>query len=195
MDMKKYLYLIELSILVMLSSFQTKINNLEDSHIQNKRTLGDVLVQDTLSVEVRFTENGNYPSHIKLDFAMTTTEIYDTSQLMQVNKECAISVMPDTLWINKQQNEMGEDWNEVVSDKEYYEYMAEDTLEKLDIPIFFAPREKRFIKFIKSDKSSILIDQAKMKDAWGLKLFNGEDNPVLWESTDIDSELKEIFKR
>lgn len=90
---------------------------------------------------------------------------------------------------------MGDDWNEVVSDNQYYAQLAIDTLEKLDIPTFFAPREKRFINFEKADKSNYVIDLTKMKDAWGLILFNGIDNPVLWSNTDIDSELKEIYKK
>lgn len=34
-----------------------------------------------------------------------------------------------------------------------------------------------------------------MRDAWGLILFNGADNPVLWNSTDIHQELKEIYRK
>ena len=90
---------------------------------------------------------------------------------------------------------MGDDWNEVVSDNQYYDQLAIDTLNSLDIPTYFAPREKRFINFIKEDKSNFMIDLTKMKDAWGLILFNGSDNPVLWSNTDIDSELKEIYKK
>lgn len=149
---------------------------------------------DTLSVQDRFFENDKFHSHIKLDFAKTSIKIKDTSRFRLIDKVCAISVIPDTSWINNQQNEMGDDWNEVVSDNQYYEYLAMDTLEKLDIPTFFAPREKRFLKFIKSDKSNFTIDLTKMEDACGLILYNGVDNPVLWSSTDIDNELEEIFK-
>ena len=90
---------------------------------------------------------------------------------------------------------MDDDWNEVLSDNDYYEALATDTLKKLDIPTFFASREKRYINFIKSDKSSFIIDLTKMKEAWGLILFNGTDNPVLWSSTDINEELKDIYKK
>jgi hypothetical protein len=82
-----------------------------------------------------------------------------------------------------------------VSDKEYYDQIAIDTLEKLGIPTSFASREKRFVKFLKSSGKECAIDLNKIKDAWGLILFNGTDNPVLWSNTDIDLELKEIYKK
>jgi len=204
--MIRYLNLIGLSLLLILGSCQSNkksvneyqidtlysdISNTEIEIVQEPEWLQN----DTLSVQDRFVENDSFHSHIKLDFALMTANISDTSQLRMIDKVCAISVIPDTTWINRQQNEMGDDWNEVVSDIQYYEYLAKDTLEKLNIPTFFAPREKRFIKFIKSDHSSFTIDLTKMEDAWGLILFNGEDNPVLWSSTDIDSEIKEIFKK
>ncbi len=194
--MTKYLTLTGLSLILIFSSLLTRAYSKTTNKFETRNFHESELEQkDTLSVRDRFFENDNFLSHIKLDFAKATTVVEDTSQLRIVNEECAISIIPDTTWINKQQKEMGENWNEVLSDNEYYEYLAEDTLKKLDIPTFFAPREKRFIKFIKSDKSSFIIDLTKMEDAWGLILFNGEDNPVLWESTDIENEIKEIYKR
>lgn len=198
-------YLIELSIILIFVSCQSKHKRKTEFQSVTKDNVsskGQIEIKqetkqtqnDTLSVQDRFFENNKFHSHIKLDFAKTITKIKDTSQLLLIDTLCAISVNPDTSWINLQQNEMGNDWNEVVSDNQYYEYLAIDTLEKLDIPTFFAPRKKRFIKFIKSDKSSFTIDLKKMKDAWGLILFNSQDNPVLCRSTDIDKELKEIFE-
>ena len=198
-------YLIGLSIVLIFSSCHSNQNRKTEIQSETIDSItGNVKIDtkqeteqsenDTLSVQDRFLENDKFHSHIKLDFAKTTTEVKDTSQFRLIDKLCAISIIPDTSWINKQQNEMGEDWNEVVSDNQYYEYLAKDTLEKLDIPTFFASREKRFLKFIKSDNSSFTIDLAKMEDAWGLILYNGIDNPVLWSSTDIDAELEEIFK-
>ncbi|WP_321322525.1 hypothetical protein [Labilibaculum sp.] len=205
-NMTRLSSLIGLSIILILSSCQSNKKSKTDYQIDTKDSIAKIesheLVQeseiteiDTLTVQDRKLEGGNFHSHIKLDFALSKTQIKDTAQIRLINKICAISVIPDTSWINKQQIEMGDDWNEVVSDNQYYDQLAIDTLEKLDIPTFFAPREKRFINFVKTDKSSYMIDLTKMKDAWGLILFNGIDNPVLWSNTDIDSELKEIYKK
>ena len=150
---------------------------------------------DTLTISDRKWDDGDFHSHIELDFALATVQVADTSQIRLVDKICAISVIPVTTWINAQQEEMGESWIEVAGDNQYYNQLAIDTLEALEIPTNFAPREKRFVKFIKTDKTDFTIDLTKMKDAWGLILFNGTDNPVYWSSTDIDSELKEIYKK
>lgn len=202
----RFLYLVGLDIIMILNSCQSdqksKTGNqidtndsIDDSTKTELATESEQTLIDTLTVQDRRLEGGNFHSHIKLDFAKTKLRISDTSQTRLIDKICAISVIPDTSWINKQQREMGDDWNEVVSDNQYYEQIAIDTLEKLDIPTFFAAREKRFVNFTKKDKSSFMIDLTKMKDAWGLILFNGIDNPVLWSSTEIDDELKEIFKK
>lgn len=131
----------------------------------------------------------------KLDFAMITCKIKDTSMLRLFDKACAVSVLPDTSWINKQQQKLGSDWDIVVDDNIYYDRMANDTLEINNIPTYIAPREKRFIRFVKADKSGFTIDLTKMPDAWGLILFNGHDNPVFSNSIDIANALKEIYKK
>ncbi len=141
------------------------------------------------------TDDGKYQMNKKLDFARINVNIKDTSLVRLIDKICAVSVLPDTSWINKQQQKLGSDWDIVVGDNEYYNQLAIDTLNINNIPTYFAPREKRFIRFVKADKSSFTIDLAKMPDAWGLILFNGHDNPVLSNSTDIPYELKEIYKK
>ena len=205
-NMTRLSYLIGLSIILMLNSCHSNPKNETDHRIDTQDSIDKIenpeLIQeyetkdtDTLTVQDSKLEDENSHSHIKLDFAKTAIKTTDTSLIRLIDTICAISVIPDTLWINQQQREMGDDWNEIVSDNQYYQQLAIDTLEKQDIPTFFAAREKRFVNFIKEDNSNFMIDLTKMKDAWGLILFNGIDNPVLWSSTDIDDELKEIFKK
>jgi hypothetical protein len=195
-DMIKFSHVIGLSILLILISCQSNQKSKPANQIDTNVTpISELTQNDTLTVQDRRIEGGKFHSHIKLDFAISPIKISDTTQIRLIDKVCAISVIPDTNWINKQQGEMGDNWNEVVSDNEYYKQMALDTLEKLDIPTYFASREKRFINFIKADKTSFIIDLTKMKDAWGLILFNANDNPVLWGSTDIYDELKSIYKK
>ena len=178
-----------------VDSNKTVTNNAKDKEPTAEKREIDNNETDTLSIADRRIVNGKYQSHISLEFAQTTLQINDNSQIKIVDSVCAVSVIPDTVWINKRQKEMGDSWIEVVSDNEYYHSLATDTLEKLNIPTSFAPREKRYITFIKNDDSNFTIDLTKMKDAWGLILFNGTDNPVYLSSTDIDDEIKEIYKR
>jgi len=175
----------------------TKAKSEEVKEIEKPNTPPETeqIEDDTLSVQDRRLADGNFHSHIKLEFAQVFTEVTELNQISIFDTVCAVAVIPDTTWINKQQDEMGDDWNEVVSDNQYYEYIARETLDNHNIQSFFAPREKQYVKFIKSDNTSFILDLTKMEDAWGLILFNGKDNPVLWSSTDIDSELKEIYKK
>jgi hypothetical protein len=88
-----------------------------------------------------------------------------------------------------------DDLNTLELDNMWYLGQAMDTLEKQKIKIVYFNRDKRYIKFIKSDKSNYIIDSRKIIDARGLILFNSYDNPVLWNSTDINDGLKDIYKK
>jgi len=138
-------------------------------------------------------EKENSKSYESLDFAKTHI-VTDTSTFILIDKTIAIIILPDSSWTNKQQKEMGEDgWNEVVADHDYYQADAMDTLEKKGIDVKFFTSSKQFYKFIKNDKSVYCINKSKMKDKWGLILFNGEKNPVFWNSTSIEDALKDIY--
>jgi hypothetical protein len=156
------------------------------------------------ALKLTFTENSkeNYiheDSKLKyyesLDFAKTTNQS-DTSTFILIDKTTAIIIYPDTTWINEQQKMIGEDgWNEIVADHEYYQSEAITTLENNRINIAFYDTNKRYYKFIKSDKSIYCIDKTKMKDKWGLILFSPDKNPVFWLDTTIDEAMNDIFKQ
>jgi hypothetical protein len=208
--MNKSLLLITLGILWILNSCQKNQNPKQETlgeSIESTDTtissgiapvvdkLGEQIQVDTLTISDRFMLSDRFLSHIELDFALTSLVINDSSQISVIDEICAVSIMPDTTWINQQQLKMGDNWDEIVSDNLYYEHLAIEALKKNEIPTFYNLREKRYIRFIKIDNSSVLIDLTKMKDGWGLILFNGDDNPVLWSDTDIDEELKEIYNK
>ncbi|WP_209405412.1 hypothetical protein [Pseudozobellia sp. WGM2] len=204
--MIRHFFLLGLSLILTLNSCQSNQKNKTENQLEANDNIDSTAKAetveeskqadtDTLTVQDGQLEDERSQSHIKLDFAKAIVHINDTSQVRLIDEICAISVIPDTSWINKKQLEMGDNWDEVVSDNQYYEQVAIDTLEKLDIPTFYAPREKRYIRLIKADESDFTIDLTKMEKAWGLILFNGNDNPVLWSGTEIDAELKEIYKK
>lgn len=178
-----------------------KKSNAQDSISNQKSTLVGLSpydcngVIDTLTLEGRIRAQNHYSGQLELDFARTHIAV-DTSECHVYTKVCAVSVIPDTTWLGQQQRSMSEDsWNAVVDDQQYYEQMAIDTLNKLKIPDEFSSREKRYIMFVKFDKTEFIIDLCKIKDAWGLILFNGVDNPILWGGTDISKQLKDIYHK
>lgn len=118
----------------------------------------------------------------------------DSSHYYKINSQCAIAVIPDTSWINEQQRNMSEDeWNTIVDDHQYYQSLAEDTLEANGIKVVYRFNERRYIKFVKRNGRTFTIDRTKKKDLWGLILFNGIDDPVLCNERDITKVMKEIY--
>ncbi|MDR2971662.1 MAG: hypothetical protein LBU83_07035 [Bacteroidales bacterium] len=188
-------FLIVLSMILLFYSCQAQ----QKDNVKNQNDIISELIYnsiDTMSIDDRFWEGDIFRSYISLDFAQTTINIEDTSQISIFDKMCSVQVIPDTSWLTKRQSEMSEDdWDIIVDDIVYYIYEAEETLKKHNIPTYYASREKKYVKFIKTDKSNFVIDLTKILDAWGLILFNGNDNPVYWQGDIIDEELKEIYKK
>lgn len=157
---------------------------------------GQIANDSIKSIQDRFLDANKIKSHIGLDFAQINDKINDSKNTLVIDKVCAVSISPDTNWVNNQQKTMSEsDYNTVIMDNLNYESSAMDTLSKLNIPTIPALRNKKYIKFIKDNGIEYYIDLNKMIDAQGLILFNKIDNPVLWHSDLIDDELKEIYKK
>lgn len=174
----------KLIFLVLLLSACTQQNKKEAQKTTNIENSKEIYKHN--NVESKYYES--------LDFAKTTNQS-DTSTFILIDKTTAIIIYPDTTWINKQQKEMGEDgWNEIVADHEYYQSEATTTLEENGINIAFYDTDKRYYKFVKRDKSIYCIDKTKMKDKWGIILYNTDKNPVFWLDTSIDEAMTEIFK-
>jgi len=141
-------------------------------------------------------ENENSKSYISLDFARTADNISDTSLFHTIAKTIAIIIYPDSAWMSEQLNQMGEDnWNEVVADREYYNYEAMKLIEDKGIEVKFYSQNKPYFKFILKDKNEYLIDKSKMKDKWGLILFNDGMNPVFWGGAIFDDAMKDIYEK
>jgi hypothetical protein len=135
-------------------------------------------------------------SYTSLDFAKSDKTIKDTSLFYLINTSCAITILPDTNWINKQQQSMSEDtWNTIVDDNQFYESLAIEKLKAKGIKVTYIDYDKRYIKFKKSNNQYFVIDRNKTPEFWGFILFNGIDNPVFWKGDDISKTIKEVYKK
>ncbi|MBK9578126.1 MAG: hypothetical protein IPK50_09580 [Fibrobacterota bacterium] len=115
----------------------------------------------------------------------------DTSQVMVVDKKCAMNISMDSMEAEVEMARQGEEsWNEVVSDNNHYTFQVVQSLEAHDVPVLDASRKKRFIRFVYPDQSTFVIDLTKGRDLWGLLLFDGKNRPVYWLSTGLSSEWK-----
>lgn len=150
---------------------------------------------DSLKDSKTETSDSTYKSYYSLSDIRTNTSI-NTNLCYIVDTLCAVAILPDTLWINEQQRSMSEDdWNTIVDDHQYYQSLAEDTLETNGIKVFYRLNDRRFIKFVKNNGQVFTIDKQKKKDMWGLILFNGIDDPVIWGDMEINTALREIYKK
>lgn len=175
-------YLITITILAMASCQPKPLKQITD----NKDSLSS-------TSQKKIAESKSYES---LDFAKTDKIPTDTSEYILIDRTMAVMIMPDTTWINQQQKEMGEEgWNEVVSDNQYYQSEAMDSLDKVGIESKFYNSTKRFYQFIKKDRSIYCVDKQKMRDKWGLILFGKDKNPVFWSSTSINDAIKDIYNK
>lgn len=150
---------------------------------------------DSLKDSKTVTSNSAHKSYYALNDIRIIKNI-DTNFCYIVDTICAIAILPDTSWINEQQRSMSEDdWNTIVDDHHYYQSLAEDTLETNGIKVFYRLNDRRFIKFMKNNGQTFTLDKQKKKDMWGLILFNGIDDPVIWGDMEINTALKEIYKK
>ena len=134
-------------------------------------------------------------SYVTLDQAISG-DIADTSLYYLIHKVSALYIQPDTSWMNEREKSMTEDdWNATLDDHQYYESMAEDSLKSMGIPVLYSPLNKRYLKFFRRDGQAFTYDKQKMKDAWGLILFNGTDKPVLFAGADINGTIKGYYKK
>jgi len=156
-------------------------------HLEKSEPAKEVVSMDSL---VDFYEAAD------LDVARVYMDLRDTSVYDLIDRECVITVFPDTLWLNEQQKDE-DTWAVVVDDHTYYESIALDTLSKQGIPILNSDynRDKKYLLFELDGDSTYVIDRRKMKDAWGLILFNGKSKPVWWMSTDVNEGLKVVYGR
>ena len=191
-DNMKYLSIIILTLIILISC-HNKSNSLISHETVDS---GQVLINNNSNTQNKSAVSDKFKSHIKLDFAANKDKINDTNNILTIDKVCAITIDPDTNWINNQQKTMDEGtWNESALSNSECEQTATDTLTKYKIPTVYASRVKRYIKFCKKDWSEYIIDLNKMPDAWGLILFNKTDNPDLWYCSDIDEGLKEVYEK
>ncbi len=120
----------------------------------------------------------------------------DTIIKKHIYNQCAITVSPDTNWINEQQSSMSEDsWMELVNDIIYYQSIAVETLQANDIDVINKVDHVQHFYFHKSDSSLYEIPRDSLRDKWGLLLFNGTNDPQYWEGVDIESQIKNYFKK
>jgi len=121
----------------------------------------------------------------------------DTSKFITIEEKGAISILPDTIWMNDQQKSMDEDtWMTIVDDHVYYDSEAIDTLESIGVKTISPDtNQKQYLKFKLEGGREFSVDLRKVPGAWGFILFNGKDVPELYPSIDVSAVMDSVFRK
>lgn len=139
-------------------------------------------------------EDEEMASYEKIDHLLSST-VVDTSECITIDKKIAI-MTTDTTWIEEQRKSMSEeDWSEVVADHKFYQAEALAALNKAGITTENFSNNKRYLRFVKNGKKIVYLNKSKLRDKWGLILFNPDKNPVFWNSTNIDDAIKDVYNQ
>lgn len=108
--------------------------------------------------------------------------------------KCAVFFSPAYEELMKIKEKTDEhDFTESMDDTIYYEYQAEEILQKTGIKIYRVNNKKVVFKKNSGEKKTINTLQAT-EMLWGIILFNGVHDPKIISAMDVETEIKNYFK-
>jgi hypothetical protein len=113
---------------------------------------------------------------------------------LTVDKKAAVFYSPDTTQIAKRKKEIGEENFYVGADDYLFSMNAShEFLDSIKLTILNA-KDKKYLKFIHSDKSQTIIKLDTLAELWGIYFFDPNKRQKLVDMTIIDEEYKSYFK-
>jgi hypothetical protein len=170
---------LHISLIVLNSCGSKSSSEIKATNVESK--------QESTTADDGAGESQKEPESIDLN------DTIDSTMVRVIDMKCAISVIPDTSWLNKQQEKLGEKWEEIAMDNAFYGTIAHKKLDSIGIPIINGKRSKHILLFVFENKEEYQIDLRELGNAWGYFLFNQRDKPTFWHNTHFDNELSEIF--
>lgn len=121
--------------------------------------------------------------------------VNETINIKHINEVCALYIEPDSVWFNKKQASLDQQaWMEIVSDLSYYHSIAEESLKKSNIKIYYQLEEIETFVFTEKGGDNFEIIRDSLSDKWGFLLFNGKESPIFWNSIEIE-ELQDYYSK
>lgn len=127
----------------------------------------------------------------KIDQVPTELIKFNSDTLI-IDKKSAVLYAPDSLQIEKQKAISEQDFYTVADDNLYYMHGAREFLDSIKVTILDA-RDKRFLKFISSDKTQQIIKLDTLKELWGIYLFDPAKKPKQADILSITEEYNNYF--
>ncbi|WP_276501518.1 hypothetical protein [Terrimonas pollutisoli] len=120
-------------------------------------------------------------------------ETIEASDTLTINKKAAVFYQPDSTQIEKRKKEIGEENFMIGADDYLFSlHTAHEFVDSIRLPVLEA-NNKRFLKFIRYDKSQTLIKLDTVSDLWGVYFFDTSKKPKLIDGTRIEEEYKSYF--
>lgn len=111
-----------------------------------------------------------------------------------INTKAAVFISPDTIQIEKRKREVGEeDFMTGADDFLFYMNKSHEFLEKQKLKLLDI-KDRKFVKFIKEDKSSISIKVDTLPALWNVYLFDPSKAPINIDMTMIEEQYKNYYK-
>jgi hypothetical protein len=116
------------------------------------------------------------------------------SDTLIVDRPAAVFIEPDSLQIEKRKKQVGEeDFYTGADDYLFYMSTAHEFLDSVKLTTFSA-KDKRFIKFINSDKTHQVIRLDKLDELWSVYFFDPTKKAKQVDMTTIDEEYRSYFR-
>jgi hypothetical protein len=115
------------------------------------------------------------------------------SDTLTVQTRAAVFYDPDSSQIIKRKKEIGEQNFQIgLDDYAYYIDESITFLKENQIPVL-ETKDKKFIRFIRSNGDVYIIKKDTLVDLWGIFLFDPSKEPYKADETDMESEYKKYF--
>ena len=130
-------------------------------------------------------------THKSLIASATNSANNDT---LIVDRQAAVFIEPDSLKIESRKKQIGEeDFYTGADDYLFYMNTAHEFLDSIKLTSLNA-KEKKFIKFIRSDKTHQVIKLDKLPELWSIYFFDPTKKAKQVDMTIIDEEYKSYFQ-
>jgi len=138
--------------------------------------------------------------HVKGDTLQVSSSIPEESNVdsvsfkeeISIEPKAFISILPSGKWLDSMQSIYAEDdWNEVVFDNEHYRNQTEVYLKSKGYIEVRAP-EDRIWKIKRPNGLLKMINSDTLSDKWGVIIFNENNDPIYYDGTEPDDDLKDF---
>jgi hypothetical protein len=123
----------------------------------------------------------------------SATNSFNTDTLI-VDRQAAVFIEPDSLQIEKQKKQVGEEEFYTGADDYLFSMnTAHEFIDSVKLTTFSA-KDKRFIKFINSDMTHQVIRLDKLDELWSVYFFDPTKRAKQVDMTIIDEEFRSYFR-